>query len=96
MARREGWDCGRNMCTCRRAVVRVEASDDVDADADAGASVSVGGRCCPSSSSCHFLIAMRSCCTSLETEKVLSVSMIATQESLPPRDDGRIAAAVKR
>lgn len=80
-------------------MVKVEVSDDVDADADADtdASVSVGGRCCPSSSSsCRFLIATRSCWTSRETEKVLSVSMIATQESLPPRDDGRIAAAVKR
>jgi hypothetical protein len=29
-------------------------------------------------------------------EKVLSVSMTATHESLPPRDGGRIAVAVKR
>ena len=40
--------------------------------------------------------AMRSCWTSLGTEKVLSVSRMATQDSLPPRLSGRIAAAVSR
>jgi len=65
--------------------------------ASAADSVSVGGSslwpccCCPDDR-----IATRSCCTSRETEKVLSVSMIATHESLPPRDDGIIAVAVKR
>jgi hypothetical protein len=38
--------------------------------------------------------ARRSCWTSRATEKLLSVSMIATHEFLPPRLVGRIAAAV--
>lgn len=38
----------------------------------------------------------RSCWTSLGTEKVLSVSMMATQDSLPPRSVGTIAVAVSR
>ena len=38
----------------------------------------------------------RSCWTSLGTEKVLSVSRMATQDSLPPRLMARIAVAVSR
>jgi hypothetical protein len=40
--------------------------------------------------------ARRSCWTSLATEKVLSVSRMATQDSLPPRLLGRIVVAVSR
>jgi hypothetical protein len=40
--------------------------------------------------------ARRSCWTSRETEKVLSVSRIATQEFLPPRLVGRITIAVTK
>ena len=87
MARREGWDFGRKMWTWRRREVRVDFS-----------ASAVDDGCSFPSSWFWFrdLIAMRSCCTSRETEKVLSVSMIATQDSLPPRDDGRIAVAVRR
>jgi hypothetical protein len=40
--------------------------------------------------------ARRSCWTSLGTEKVLSVSRMATQDSSPPRLVGRTAVAVSR
>ena len=40
--------------------------------------------------------ARRSCWTSLDTENVLSVSMMATQDSLPPRFVGKIAVAIRR
>ena len=40
--------------------------------------------------------AMRSCWTSLGTEKVSSVSRMVTQDSLPPRTLGRMAVAVRR
>lgn len=40
--------------------------------------------------------ARRSCWTSLDTENVLSVSMMAMQDSLPPRFVGRIAVAIRR
>ena len=38
----------------------------------------------------------RSCWASLGTEKVLSVSRMATQDSLPPRLVGRTAVAASR
>lgn len=40
--------------------------------------------------------ARRSCWTSLGTEKVLSVSRMATQDSLPPRLIGSIAVVASR
>lgn len=97
----EVWDCGRKMWTCRRAEAMIELSASVPGSVPGSvpASVFVVGSCSFSCSwwSCLlFFIAARSCCTNLETEKVLSVSMMVTQASLPPRDGGKIAFAVKR
>ena len=82
------------MWTWRRRAVRVEVSDVVSTPGVVPVAGWFASPCC----CCCFrdAIATRSCCTNRETEKVLSVSMMATQESLPPRDKGRIAVAVKR
>ena len=95
MASREVRDCGRKMWTCRKAEFIVDFSE-ASASAPEFGVVAV---CCsfvPCWSWFRDFIAIRSCCTNREMEKVLSVSMMATQESLPPRDAGRIAVAVKR